>query len=394
MKVLLDFKSPLLIGSKKHSSNFIESDDVLKGSVVRAAFAKVILDNCCERNEDDVKEVNGKKKRNWVYFRDKAGCGECCFNNMCKKFSNIRFSYFYPKGTEIIPQTAMICKTDKNHGFIDLLVDDTSKGCTKCEDGSRVEFTSGLRTTGENKKPYSVVKSIATKNKINPYSKTSADGMLYSIETISCTPIEGDRTNGQIDEAKLLFEGSIEGISEKDLFLFKRLRVGGDITTGLGKCNLSKLDIVENKIEIRDIENFSANYKSRNSYRGFTNENSNYISIKFIGDCILDFDFDGEDYLDTDELKKLWIKPLELDEDIEIEKIYTEVVNYRGYDNSNISDDKREEAITLISKGTVMVFSSKKSLEDLYSYFQIKQKYGFGLENENGFGTFEIYLGR
>jgi hypothetical protein len=41
-----------------------------------------------------------------------------------------------------------------------------------------------------------------------------------------------------------------------------------------------------------------------------------------------------------------------------------------------------------------MVFSSKKSLEDLYSYFQIKQKCGFGLENENGFGDFEIIQGR
>jgi len=393
MRVLLDFKSPLLIGSKKHSSNFIESDDVIKGSVVRAAFAKVILDNCCERNEDDVKEVNGQRKRNWVYFRDKAGCGECCFNNICKNFSSMRFSYFYPSGTEVIPQTAMVCKTDNNHGFIDLLVDDTSKGCTKCEDGSRVEFTSGLRTTGENKKPYSVIKSISTKNKINPYSKTSADGMLYSIETISCTPIKDDKDNEQ-DECKLLFEGSIEGISEKDLFLFKRLRVGGDITTGLGKCNLSKSDIEENKIELNHIEKFSADYKERNKNKKIIDENSNYISIKLIGDCILNFDFDGEVYLDTDELKKLWRKPLELDEDIKIEKIYTEVINYRGYDNSSISEDKREEAMTLISKGTVMVFSSKKSLEDLYSYFQIKQRCGFGLENENGFGGFEIYSGR
>ncbi|GEA30795.1 hypothetical protein [Clostridium diolis] len=392
MKVLLDFKSPLLIGSKKHSSNFIESDDVLKGSVVRAAFAKVILDNCCERNEADVKEVNGEKKMNWVYFRDKAGCLQCCFNNICKEFSNVRFSYFYPKGTEIIPQTSMVCKTDKNHGFIDLLVDDTSKGCTKCEGGSRVEFTSGLRTTDENKKPYSVIKSFTTKNKINPYSKTSADGMLYSIETVSCTPIKEDSDNE--DESKLLFEGSIEGISENDLILFKRVRVGGDITTGLGKCVVSKLDSLKNEIEFKQIEKFSIDYKARNKNKGFIDKESNYISIKFIGDCILNFDFDGDVYLDTDELKKLWRKPLELEEDIKIEKIYTEVINYRGYDNSSISEDKREEAMTLISKGTVMVFSSKKSLRDLYSYFQVKQKCGFGLENENGFGDFEIYLGR
>lgn len=396
MRVLLDFKSPLLIGSKKRSNNFIECDEVVKGSVVRAAFAKVILDNCCERNENDINEVNGQKKKNWVYFRDKQGCNECQFNNICMNFSNIKFSYFYPKGIEVIPQTAMVCKTEKEHGFIDLLVDDTSKGCENCD--SRVEFTSGLRTIGENKQPYTVIKSIVTKNKINPYSKTSADGMLYSVEMISSTPIKYyDSENSkevQIDKSKLQYEGTIEGISEKDLRLFRRLRVGGDITTGLGKCNLCQLKEEEKKLELHDVEKFSEDYKVTNNHRGFIDKEANYIAIKFIGDCILDFDFDGEKYLCTDKLKELWRKPLELDENIKIEKIYTEVVNYRGYDNSNVSEDKREKAVTLISKGTVIVFSSGESVDYIFSYFKAKQKSGFGFENENGFGTFEIYLGR
>ncbi|WP_238917856.1 hypothetical protein [Clostridium sp. YIM B02555] len=397
MRVLLDFKSPLLIGSKKRSHNFIESDEVIKGSVVRAAFSKVILDNCYERNEDDIVEVNGQKKNNWVYFRDKQGCNGCQFNNICKSFSNIKFSYFYPKGAEIIPQTAMVCKTEEEHGFVDLLVDDTKSGCKDCD--SRVEFPSGLRTTGENKKPYKVIKSIVTKNKINPYSKTSSDGMLYSVEMISSTPIEKyDLENSkeiQVDKSKLQYEGVIDGIAEKDLLLFRRLRVGGDITTGLGKCNLLKLEEGEEKdLKSQDVEKFSEAYKAANNYKDLFNAEANYIAIKFIGDCILDFDFDGEKFLSTVDLKELWRKPLELDENIKIEKIYTEVVNYRGYDNSNVSEDKREKAVTLISKGTVIVFSSEESVDYIFSYFKAKQKYGFGFENENGFGAFEIYLGR
>ncbi len=397
MRVLLDFKSPLLIGNKKRSHNFIECDDVIKGSVVRAAFAKVILDNCYERSENDIDEVNGQKKKNWVHFRDKQGCNECQFNNICKNFSNMKFSYFYPKGTEIIPQTAMVCKTEKEHGFIDLLVDNTSNGCKNCD--SRVEFTSGLRTTSKNKKPYTVIKSIETKNKINPYSKTSADGMLYSVEMISSTPIEKynlETSKGiQVDKSKLQYEGVIEGIAEKDLLLFRRLRVGGDITAGLGKCNLLKLEEGEEKeLKSQDVEKFSEVYKAANNQKDLINTEANYIAIKFIGDCILDFDFDGEEYLSTVELKKLWRKPLELDENIKIEKIYTEVVNFRGYDNSNVSEDKREKAITLISKGTVIVFSSEESIDYIFSYFKAKQKSGFGFENENGFGAFEIYLGR
>ena len=46
MRVALNFESPVLIGGKKSGSNFINSDDVIKGSVIRAAFAKAILSRC------------------------------------------------------------------------------------------------------------------------------------------------------------------------------------------------------------------------------------------------------------------------------------------------------------------------------------------------------------
>ena len=36
-----------------------------------------------------------------------------------QKFSDIKFSFFYPEGSEIVPLTAMKCKEDDSHGYID-----------------------------------------------------------------------------------------------------------------------------------------------------------------------------------------------------------------------------------------------------------------------------------
>lgn len=379
MFVELEFKSPLLIGGKKHSSSFIESEDVIRGSVVRAAFAKRIL-TLCEAKDNGPEDVDGIKKLNWVYFRDKEVCKSCKVNNVCRNFSNIKFSYFYPKGTEVIPLTAMICKTYSDHGFIDSLIDDRSKGCAKVNCGSRLEFITGLRTNFGAKVPYSVSKSISVKNSINPYTNTSKDGMLYSIENIISTG-KSEKTG----ENELIYEGRIDGINANEIGIFRRLRVGGDTTVGLGKCNVRIFESNKRSITLEEVKSFSDKYLNKE-------KGKNYIAIKFIGDCKIDFNFKGE-YLSTEELKGLWKRILKIPESIDVEKVYTEIKNFRGYDASKVSNDKREDAILLISKGTVVVFSSKNDIEELYSYFK-NEICSFGIEKENGFGEFEIYVGR
>lgn len=380
MKIQLKFESPLLIGGKKHSSNYIETDDVIKGSVVRAAFAKVILNRCAAKDE---KDFNGKK--NWVFYRGLKSCNGCRFEGICKKFSNITFSYFYPKNTEVIPLSAKSCKLDDKHGvYDDLTCKDAC--CNKCN--GRLEFKSGLRLK-DSKECYKLRKSYYMKNGINPYTKTSKDGLLYSIETIT-------GTNAENENPELVYEGHMENMTKDDINLFSILRVGGDTTVGLGKCTIQVCDEIEenrtfNKIKSY-LDKFNEKYKDKkfNDKNEIKEDKNKYLAVVLKGDAILDFENDGA-YKTTDEFKGIWQKALNLKESIKVEKVYSEMENYRGYDNSISGINKREKSMNLVKKGTVIVFSAQSSLEELYdSIMSIKN---FGDEGINGFGQFEVYLG-
>lgn len=389
IKVSLDFKSPLLIGGRKSSNNFITTDEVIKGSVVRAAFAKVILNHCPVRH---IKSKDGRA--NWIFKRNMECCNSCKYKKFCEKFQNIKFSYFYPKGSEAIPLSSMICKKDRSHGFIDCLID--KKECETCGDNGRVEFESGLRTIGEKKIPFDLKKSISVKTSINPYTKTSADGMLYSIETITST----DNKN------QCIYEGYIELDDDLDLHLFDRLRVGGDTTVGLGKCTTDYSESLQ-EYNLKNIEAFSDSYKTNNGVP--EDKEINFVAIKFIGDLKVNFnkvvdEFKTkeeiiDDYLTAKQYKKIWEMALGLKEDskLKLEKIYTEIINYRGYDTSKSGKDKRAEVLTLAAKGSVLVFSSNKSVKDMCNILyplDTNLSNSFGEDTENGFGEYVLYDGR
>lgn len=395
MKVILEFKSPLLIGGKKNTSNFINTDDVIKGSVIRAAFAKVILNNCPFRNE----KIDGKV--NWIQYREDKCSSKCEFKNICKKFSDIHFSYFYPEGSEVVPLTAKLCKTDKKHGYIDCLIDDDK--CKKCkgdEDG-RTEFKTGLRTVEKNKEQYKVEKTVCIKTSINPYTRTSSDGMLYSVETITATG------KNDLGEKICIYEGDIENLTKDELDLFKRLRVGGDTTVGLGKCEL-KVDNSNKTLDI-DMDDFCKRYISKNHIKN--KDKNEYAAIKFIGDLKVDFKgaeqrlrnkkIIDDDYITTDEYKKIWEEALGVYDNLEvnIDRIYTDFINYRGYDTFK-GNNKRSNAYVMATKGTVIVFKGKNIKEFLEKHTSKADdskkgvKMSFGYDTEVGFGNYVLYDGR
>lgn len=421
-KFALKFSSPLLIGGQKRSSNFIETDEVIKGSVVRAAFAKVILENCKLKNHSDLPD-------NWVTYDEDEE--ETKLKKIRENFSKIKFSYFYPEGSEITPLSSKKCKSHDEHGFIDELIDtDEDKNkigrCRSCwnEAGSRLEFAKGLRTadsgSDKDKRPYKVQKEIVTKNAINPYTKTSADKMLYSVEAI--TGVQGIRAKDNKFEEHTLdnksendfrYVGFIEGlenIPEEELSYFRELRIGGDTSIGFGKCTLESIDETP-KAEKNLVKEFTKVYSKVRQDKFFEedDENKKYIAIKFNSDCKLDFENNNKDklknhvkYMRTDEIKESWktalwkdiqFKDLEekLQKEIKVDRVYTEFINYRGYNRSIKGTDKRSETVSLVSKGTVVVFSSESNEDELFNYF--KNIKGFGAEQENGFGDFEIYFG-
>lgn len=352
-------------------SNYIESLDYIQGNVVRASFARHILYNCIEFIENKVEEVDGIKRKNWVYFRDKEGCKDCKYKSICRKFSDLKFSFFYPEDTDIISLTAMRCKMHEEHGFIDSLIQE--RECKQCK--GRVEFVTGY-IKGDS--DYSVTKSSITKTEIDRYTQSSKDGSLYSI--VAVTETSKDRN---------VFEGTIEGLTDEELDTISELRIGKYLSTGFGKC---KIEIEDDEIKecseiISNLYKFNTKYKEFNS----STKELNYFALKLKSNARLNIEDNLSEYKTTDNYKKIWQKILGINENFKISKIYSETFPFRGYNMAKTSDDKREDSVYMVEKGSVFVFSTEESFENVIDYF--KKLNGFGEEKETGFGEYEFYFG-
>lgn len=384
MKVRLKFISPFVVGGIKRVSNYIESLDYIPGNVVRAALARYILNNCPYYDPDEVVMVNGTYRTNWVYFKDNPKCSDCRLKMLCQKFSNIRISFFYPKDAVVIPSTWMVCKANPQHGFVDCLTQESR--CTRCEGGrGRVEFVSGLLKDGIK---YSVVKSFVTRTAINRYTGTAKDGSLYSLLAVSATSKD---QNGRYEEN--VFEGHMWGVAPQDLKAIDELRIGKYTSVGFGRCSVitedERTDICDVGRVIALLEDFNAKYKTHNKIK---EETTRYFAIKFTSDAKLNFghiDLDG--YMTTAQYKEAWLKALGIDLDIQVEKVYAEVFNFRGYDTSKVGEDKRESAVHMVEKGSVIVFKTSLGFDRVVEYF--KSIEGFGEDTQDGFGKFEYHTG-
>lgn len=375
MKVRLDFSSPVVLGGRKTVSNYIESIDYIQGNVMRAALSRYILNRCTEFGRDEIIEINGQLKKNWVYFRDKEGCKNCKLVGLCKKFSSLKFSYFYPKDAIVLPLTSMVCKLDESHGYIDLLLH--KKECPECGKDGRVESATGYI---KNNKKYNVKKMFLTMTEINRYTKTARDGRLYSIVSVSET-----------SENENSYTGYIYGLTEDDLKNIDELRVGKYVSIGYGKCTLSQINEFEIKKEelLKELLNFNNKYKNLNINNA--DDDFNYFAIKFISDAKLNIDADLTRCMTTEEYITLWQDILKIDKRFEISKMYCETFNFRGFDLSRADSDIREKPSLMLEKGSVILFKTKKEFENILEYF-LNLK-GIGEENENGFGDFIFYFG-
>ena len=375
MKVGLKFQSPVILGGRKIDTNYIDTIDYIQGNVLRAALAKYILHHCSEFREDETVVVNGQEKKNWVYYRNKEGCLSCRLKNLCNKFETLKFSYFYPEGADIFPHTAMVCKLDETHGYIDVLIHE--RQCPKCGKEGRVETATGYIKDG---KKYGVKKMFLTKTKIDKYTKTSKDGKLYSVVAVSET-----------SSNKNFFTGYVHGLDEEDVKNIDQLRVGKYVSVGYGKCTM--VPIYEEKKSREEIlaqfKDFDYKYKSLH----FNNTESqfNYFAIKLVSDAMLNISVDSTEYKSNEEYIELWQNVLQIDKKYEIYKMYCETFNFRGFDLSTAGGDIREKPVVMLEKGSVILFRTQESLDSALEYFEGLK--GLGMENENGFGDFVFYFG-
>lgn len=379
LHVTLNFEAPLIVGDKKLANNYIESKDYIQGSVIRAAFARVILNHCSVYNgkAEDIPGVG--KKKNWIYYRAKEGCCTICkYASICKKFgTEVKFSFFYPEGTSVIPLTSMSCKNKpQEHGFIDSL---TQKAvCKKCEainpNNTRVEFTSGLKNAqGE----FKITKLTQTKTSINPYTQTAKDGQLYSL-----TSVVNDR-----------FTGEITGLNENEISLFKTLRVGAYTSTGYGKCNLTFSKEKAKQPTLEQIITFSKAYKIHQQEMALegqkvVDQDKEYMALLLTADMHLDIK-KPTGYLSSKQYKEMWNEYLNLPPQT-VHKIYFDTSLYRGYDTSAANGNYRNTSQYHIHKGGVIVLEVT-SLKEAYETY--KNGIAIGNDTINGYGQCEIYCG-
>lgn len=401
MKVKLTFESPLIVGDKRLKTNYIQSKDYIQGSVVRAAFVRVILNHCiADKTVEELLSTGPSKgKRNWVYYRDQEVCQTCRYASICKKFGEgkVNFSFFYPVGTQVIPLTSMICKNNpKAHGFIDSLTHQaTCEACSKANpENARVEFISGLRNeAGE----YKVPKLTQTKTAINPYTKTAMESQLYSLTSVIDTN----------------FEGEIEGLDEEELVLFKNLRVGAYTSTGYGKCKIGVSATERKIVSLEQVQRFSEQYVCHNertikdkTIKDNQLEDKHFMALLLTADAHLDVE-EVAGYQTTKQYIDIWQKYLGLNDadsaqtHQEVYKVYFDTSLYRGYDTSintkqaNGQPRKngyRAQPQYQISKGGVIVLAIDKGYLEA-AYDQYRHGGYIGNHNENGYGRYEIYCG-
>lgn len=383
MRVELEFESPLIVGNKRLTTNYIESKDYISGSVIRAAIARNIL-NHCEAYHGEVEEIPNpqnpnikEKKKNWIHYRGKEACKTCEYAFICKKFGEsidklgVKFSFFYPEGTSVIPLTSMICKNNpKEHGFIDSLTKPAT--CSKCaaknSENARVEFTSGLRNkNGE----FKAKKLTQTKTAINPYTRTAQDGQLYSL-----TSVVQDK-----------FVGEIEGFTEAEMIeferLFKTLRIGAYTSTGYGKCKLAISKEESKQMTLRQVKQFSAEYKAYQK-----EVDKEFIVLLLTADAEIEMEVPSG-YVTTEKYQQLWQEHLKLPIG-KVHKIYLDTTMYRGYDTSVASTNYRAAMKYHILKGSVIVLEVE-DIEEAYELYKLG--YSIGNQILNGYGQCEIYCG-
>lgn len=382
---------PFVVGGRSLGSNYIKSLNYIPGGVLRAALSKEIVSRCNYYTE------NNDGKINWVEFKGESGCSNCLVKNICKNFSNIIIGNSYPLDANLFPLTAMSCKDDHTHGVFDTLIDkvklkvyrnehrdEAVKIDYKCLNGNcggRVERFSGMY-----KKEYNKIKEIKPiyflmeKNSINPYTRTTKEEILYTLDSVSPKIMVED------EERDLYLQGYIEGDNiGNDLNTFNDLFVGAYNTSGFGKMKFEYLG----SNEIDSIQKMKERIKKFNSY---IEGSKIYIPVTLISDIYIGL----EDFYDkqlfevkTEEYIEIYNKKIEEFNNIG-SVFYVNITSEikRGFDTSK-SQVRLRNAKKIIKAGSIFVLEVDKEKINYEEIFNI-QLNGIGKNKIHGFGNIKI----
>lgn len=358
------FESNVISGGIKTVNNFLKTEDVINGAVVRAAFANDILFECEYAEE----KINGKQY--WLAEREAVShpyCETCKCREICKKFSNMTFSVLTPENSIPAPFTAKACKNcGTDHPIMDIIMKNGALKCSVC--GGRMEDLKGII----NKDTYASVKvkhSITTHTAIDMYTRTVKDGSLFSVEAIR----RGAVYQCEIDDCDtgMVYEGKV-------------IYLGKYSSCGFGKMRI---------ISISDIPSRDVAAAIRQMNEKFPQEDGrNYASVLFLSSAKLDIDTCGASPLTTAEYKKIWKARLfGEDAPVEVEQVYAQNIPYHGFDTSEFyKDSSRCKMDILTEAGSSVKVSFAKGSEEAIEFLEKLEKDGIGRDTNIGYGKIAV----
>lgn len=366
-------KSPLMIGGKKLNNNYRESKDYIPGSVLRAAYARALIQQCVF-----------EQKNNWLAFQAQSQCEACAFRTVCRHFSEISFPVLYPLGGSPYPVTAREKKyREKEETEIFDILKIRLMGQGKAQGESEWDRLEGIHKYGQKVK---LMHSAITRTAIDYYRNVAKEGSLYTQNVV--LEKYQDEKNELCD---VMFAGQIQLSleEEKELSQIPILHIGADATRGFGICHMffgeKTADDTSENIKTR-IQEFNEGIAGKQQFVILDLLTDAYLGLEDIGvDSVSQTDIsDGQMLSFLEEKIGLPGKKYHLRKAYKFQEVHG------GIDTSKETEaGMRRQARLVVQAGAVFVYQAFVEDIDETELLKLEEK-GIGKYTEHGFGRIRI----
>ena len=355
---------PIMVGNQRIADNFLESESFIRGSVVRAGFAKQIA-YACPLTEEERSTGGG-------FFliepKSETACAGCQYAEICRRFSDMRFSYVLPADAVPAPFTGRICKKAEDvHPIQDILSPANSPqvSCCKCPEGEgRMESLKGFvhLTDQADWKLVRVKKQLSTHTSIVAESQTARDHTLFSINALC-----------PAQPFYITIDDCGTGLAEQ----FDTIYIGKYSSNGYGKIHFTERP-----------DNADVPMQERIQAFQERAHDESLLSVLFLSDMRISIP-QGKRLILT-EWEELLFGTADLP--FTLEKIYTETTLYSGYDTAREWGKWRDTVPDLLLKmGTSLLLRIKEGQRDaaLTLLTQLEEN-GIGERCRDGYGQIAV----
>jgi len=408
-KLIVRSKQPLYIGKRKVLSRFMETEDQIPGSRIRAALALKLLEECKapefkENHTDCPQKENcpfwiliGNDFKNGVRFTDAR-------TSLENEFSHPPLSTM--KTCKVYPGFRTDRDDEEKHGVFDIAI--PSIVTEELKETLIILYYQKCFECGEDAKPYTKTFIIKQENKsskdlkanrhsltsvgIDRNTETQKEGVLYSLDVIN----QGTEFVGRVfgtDEEILLLE---EKIRELNGMLF----LGGERSSGYGRTQveikkglLAKDSFIKEGLKER-IEKFNEKIKEVwGEFEVFSKAAKNpqevYFTVDFISKAFLKNSL-GEPVLvlKGEELKSILIQNGFTEvPGIELVRAFSSPEHFIGW---STAWGLPKPSGLAVKGGSVMIYKVKIMTDELLRALEYLEKEGIGERKEEGFGEVVI----